>query len=375
MNTIDVLYIFPNTPEPRNEKMVGYIKQLFYVGIMFWKKNPECETYSFPNTPVYEIKVAANDNNPLKRVLPTLKYIKMGIKELRNIKPKCVHVSKLDSLYMVWRYCKKVNDKPKVVYDVSDLHSLGYNNSKNPIKKAIRFLLWRIEKKISKCVNYIFVTSPKFYSDYYSAFYKEEQVVFTPNIPDTNAFKKFEKKREGKYTIGFVGSLRYFKQICNLIDVTKEMDINVMLAGSGIDEEKLRDYANGLTHVSFFGKYDYLKDIKTIYEQIDCVYAVYDTKIKNVKVALPNKLYEGAYCGLPFIVSKGTYLSELVEKYEIGVSCEAEDCFDLKRAIQKVMSISPERVEKGCKAFCDDNSQTSVRQRVIECYMSMNINQ
>ena len=75
-------------------------------------------------------------------------------------------------------------------------------------------------------------------------------------------------------------------------------------------------------NVVFLGKYNYKEKICSIYEQIDCVYSLYDTSIKNVKVALPNKLYEGAFCNLPFIASKGTYVGELIEKYNFGIAVE-----------------------------------------------------
>ena len=52
------------------------------------------------------------------------------------------------------------------------------------------------------------------------------------------------------------------------------------------------------------------------------MYAVYDADMANVRVALPNKLYEAVYCEMPLIVAKGTYLQQLVESWGVGLAID-----------------------------------------------------
>ena len=47
--------------------------------------------------------------------------------------------------------------------------------------------------------------------------------------------------------------------------------------------------------------------------------AIYDPMIGNHKYAAPNKFYEGLMLGKPLIMVKGTGMSEVVEKNNIGV--------------------------------------------------------
>ena len=231
---------------------------------------------------------------------------------------------------------------------------LAYNDSRQIIKIIIKKLLWNLEKILSKYVDYILVTSPKFYEEYYKDFYLKKQVVFVPNAPDYDCFADY-RTHEGKFTIGFVGSVRYPKQMMNLIDVSENLNINVLIAGDGVDEKLLREYAKDKKNVFFWGKYDYKTEISSIYSSIDCIYSLYDTSIKNVRVALPNKLYEGAWCGIPFIVSKGVYLAELVEQYQLGYAVEDGNKGQLLECIKKIKSESKDFYRRNGKIFSKQN--------------------
>ena len=66
------------------------------------------------------------------------------------------------------------------------------------------------------------------------------------------------------------------------------------------------------------------------------MFSVYNANNQNVRIALPNKLYESIYCELPIIVAKGTYLSQLVEEWGVGVSVDHIDKKDLVTVLQKL---------------------------------------
>lgn len=368
MNKIDVMFVLPNVPEPRNENIVNLVKGKYKTGIMFWKKDLTQASYHIDGCSVYELPVKANDHNPLARIIPTLKYYRQALKILRDCQPRCIHVSKIDSMYLVWLYWKKASVKPHIIYDISDLHTLAYNDSTNLAKVLIRSELWKIEKKVSRCVDYTLITSPKFYDEYYKDFYRKEQIVFVPNAPDTSCFDGFQRKAGGTFTFGFIGSVRYYKQMVNLIDVANKAGVNVFIAGAGADEQRLREYSREMPGIEFYGKYNYTSEIRGLYEKIDCVYALYDTSIKNVKVALPNKLYEGAYCGLPFIASKGVYVAEIIEEYGFGVAAEDGNKAELEDAIRKVQALNQDDVLRGCKKFSKENSFEEASHRLIQVY-------
>ena len=66
------------------------------------------------------------------------------------------------------------------------------------------------------------------------------------------------------------------------------------------------------------------------------IYSVYDADMTNVRVALPNKLYEAIYCERPIIVAKGTYLAELVERWGVGVAVDHREPKELTAVLQRM---------------------------------------
>lgn len=128
-----------------------------------------------------------------------------------------------------------------------------------------------------------------------------------------------QKRRTVK--IGVVGALRYVCQLEIIFRYVSENDLGVELHIYGGPEiaisSLLHKYNN---NIFYWGVYDYDQDIIDIYKRLDYVYAVYDAMQPNVKMALPNKLYE---CGLAhrrILVAENTYLSSVVEKNSLGLS-------------------------------------------------------
>ena len=86
------------------------------------------------------------------------------------------------------------------------------------------------------------------------------------------------------------------------------------------------------------------------------LYAVYDASNPNVKIALPNKLYESVYCEIPIIVAKGTYLAEIVNQWGVGVSVSHNDPFDLEEQLKQLIYNTEkyERITENCKVHKRD---------------------
>lgn len=369
---VDVLYMLPNTPEPRNVNIINLIKDELNTEVIFWQKNKEIPGNNLdPKVAVQPIRIKANDHNPLARIIPTFRYYLKANSAVAEAEPRCIHVSKLDSMFLIYLYCKRQKKKPYVIYDISDMHRLTYNDSKNPALKVIRSFLHYMEKKVSRCVDKIVVTSESFWEKYYKEFYTKEQMIFIPNAPDMEVFKTYTPKTCGKFTVGFIGSVRYYEQLKCLVDVAVKTDINVLIAGNGEDEEKIRKYSSGKENVKVTGRFNYTNEIAGLYSSVDCIFAQYDTSIKNINLALPNRLYESAACGLPLIVSKGTYLESVVKKYGLGISVQDLDAEELAEAIEWVKDQQKEVFIENGRKFTLDNDYSVRSQKLKNIYLNI----
>jgi len=125
-----------------------------------------------------------------------------------------------------------------------------------------------------------------------------------------------------------------------LIDAVGELDedVKVFIAGSGPGYKDILDYVKGKDYVEMYGPYNYEKEIVSLYEKVDCVYAVYDTNLKNVRIALPNRLYEAIVCEIPIIAAKGTRLGQFIEENQIGMTVKDDSRDQLKEIISRLLN-------------------------------------
>ena len=81
-------------------------------------------------------------------------------------------------------------------------------------------------------------------------------------------------------------------------------------------------------NIHYRGSFKNPEDILGIYDSIDVNYVVYDYNDRNVQLALPNKLFESAFFGVPILCGKNTALGGLSEKWEIGTMVRIENQTD-----------------------------------------------
>ena len=284
---------------------------------------------------IYDIDLPSS-KKIFKRYFVSQKFQKKTLSKLEEIKPTVIYAEGLDTLIIAGKY--KRNHNVRIIFEVADLRENFISKPAKMLDSVITSELLRREKEAFKKVDFLVVTSPKFYDIHYSKLISKEKTIFIPNAPDTQVFKNY-KKHKGDFTVGFIGGIRYLNQMKMLVDVAGEVGCKVLFAGAGgtsTDYEDILSYCKGKDYVSFTGRYDYNSQIADLYGMVDCVYAVYDADNPNVRIALPNKLYESILCELPIIVAKGTFLEELVKKWGVGVSVRHNDKMELIDALRSL---------------------------------------
>lgn len=277
-------------------------------------------------------------DKPLERALGSLRMRRQIARELKTTNPDCVYTAGLDALMGVIPY--KRGCGAKVVYEVADLRNLHLATARNPLKRFVQRAVSRLERRLLSDVDLIVVTSKKYYDEYYARFIDPDKVIFVPNVPDPAPFRAYRKKNSGSFTVGYIGGIRYLEQMKMLVDAAERAGARVFFAGGGETQEcyeELVRYCDGKSHVEFTGTYSYESDVADLYGRADCIYSVYDASIPNVRIALPNKLYESILCELPILAAKGTYLSELVEEWGVGLSVDCESVDELECALRRLM--------------------------------------
>ena len=326
-----IILIVSHCPDALISKRISLLKNKYQVFVLYNERGNK--NFNFIKGVKYvKLHCKFENGKLISRIAKLIKLRNEIQTMIKEIKPQVLYAFRLD---MLWLTINKMTKKKKIIYEVADLHEIVINNSKNKIKLIAKKLIKFIEKKLCRYIDILSITSEKFYDVYFKEFVEKNKVVYMPNIPDLKYFEKYKKIRKDKFTIGFIGVVRYKEQMKMLMEATKDSDVKVLFAGSSQDNE-IEKIAKRNSWVEYYGKYNYSKDIAKLYSKCDCIYSVYDTKYNNVKYALPNKLYESIYCELPIIVSKNTYLSEIVQKLGVGCSVEDKNVTELKKIIDKL---------------------------------------
>lgn len=240
-----------------------------------------------------------------------------------------------------WLFLYLKLKKIKLVYEIPDLplrsHSILVNFVISVSFKAIVYFLFKkvvitsdaFRKKLPKNI------------DYFNC----------ENYPSIKIEKKLESVSCEKVTISFVGVVRYFEQMKLLIKYASERDISVNFYGgpdSAVAELKTFAELLDVKNILFFGSFSQ-EQLRDIYKKTDFIYSVYDSEQENVRLALPNKLYESIIFNKPLIVAKGTYLHEttLSENCGFGVNSSSYDlfCRDMDEGLKGNYSFNTEKLE------------------------------
>ena len=334
------LFIQMHIPDPRINKRIAVAKKVGDTSVICVRRSTqdiwEPKHKDVPHY-IFELDVPTS-KQLVKRYFVQRAFNKIAYKKICEEQPDIIYCGGLDMLSLVCKY-KRKHSRCKIFFEVADLRECFIETPKTIKGRIERRILSIIEKKSFPYVDFLALTSMKFYDVYYSRLISKDKVIYTPNVPNIDVFENYKHKTEGKFTVGFIGGIRYLDQMKMLVDAAKMSDCKVLFAGAGgtnTDYEEILNYCVDKDWVDFTGKYDYNSQISELYGSVDCVYAVYDASNPNVRIALPNKLYEAVYCELPIIVAKNTYLSEVVESLGVGVSVAYNSTDELMNVLCKL---------------------------------------
>lgn len=328
-----IVFVLGFLPNPRMYKRIHALKEENDVSIVCINRSNQ-DIFTKQDIPGVNHFIETMDVPPASQMFRRMNALR-GVKsyivgKLPELHPDLIYTTGLDTLMAVYDYA--MAHKTRVVYEVADLRESYIKDSKKSvIKRIIDWKICHTERKKFDCVDLLVLTSMKFYHAHYQDFVPKEKVVFVPNMPELSAFDNYRKKQERRpFVLGFIGGIRYLSQMYLMVDAAKDAGVEVIIAGASVGgNTAFIDYCKQHPHVKLLGKYDYAKDIARLYGMMDAIYSVYDADNANVRIALPNKLYESVYCGLPIIVAKNTYLSELVKDWGVGVAVSHLDKSEL----------------------------------------------
>ncbi len=139
-------------------------------------------------------------------------------------------------------------------------------------------------------------------------------------------------------SIGFVGGFRY-QSVYNFAEVVARNypQITFHVFGTLMENvSEIKELSKEHKNVILHGIFKNPQDLPSVYEQLDLVLATYDVTSINAQYAEPNKMYESIFFRVPIIVSKGTFLSEKVNRLGIGYAVNGLDKEEIKNFLHSL---------------------------------------
>lgn len=190
-------------------------------------------------------------------------------------------------------------------------------------------LLTFLEKMLVKRTSGLILTSLYFYHDFYKkkGVLPKGRIYIIDNkvnrlLANTRPYEKHISR--GRIVIGLVGLLRYRRPIELLLDFVKKRPESYVIEcfGDGIFRGLVESYV--CENIRYHGSFKNPEELPDIYGLIDLNYVVYNNSTKNVRLAIPNKIFESAYFGVPIVCCEGTSVGKMAVEWHIGKTVRIE---------------------------------------------------
>ncbi|MGH4120739.1 glycosyltransferase [Clostridium sp.] len=332
-------------PDVRVYKEAQYlVLKGFDVEILCWDRESEYKSREIEEIDGINIKrffPYAKAGTGYKQIIPYIKFLKECKNYLRGKEYDYLHCHDLDGV-IVGNHIK--NSNSKLVFDMHEFYEV--QGSKQKIRYIVRAIVNNMQIK-SDAIIYV--------NQMQKDVMKKKNInklIYIPNYPIASDFENCEKSKSEKLRISYIGAVRQYNELKNLMDACNDIDnIKVSIHGTGVAYKKLNDIKNNYKNIEVTGVYHFSESSK-LYSQTDVLYAIYPMNTFQNRNAYPVKFFEAIITKTPIIVSKGSILEKFIMENDIGFVVDGSNVSEITELIsyinshRKLLQEKTENIEK-----------------------------
>lgn len=152
------------------------------------------------------------------------------------------------------------------------------------------------------------------------------------SLNELKEIQPFDLSSSNEISVGCIGALRDYKINIDFIESLKNNElVKLNYHGEGNINQGISKYLleHGIENVNLTGRYD-KEEEPELYKKNNIINVLrYNDGINN-KTALPNRLYNAVTYGKPMLAFEGTYLSETIKEYNLGLIIKDFDTIERK---------------------------------------------
>ena len=260
-----------------------------------------------------------------KQIKSFLRFIGECKEYLKDKDYMYLHCHDLDGI--IAGYFAKSKES-KLIFDMHEIYEM--NGWVQRFRYVARMLVNYLQKKSS----YIIYVNKKQTVNVLEG--NRRKLVFLPNYPEKENYVGCDKTKSGKLRISYIGGVRQYQELKNLMDACSGMDdVEVFIHGAGVAYKRLYGIKGNYDNVSITGKYDYTQSAK-LYSETDILYILYPTTSKQYLISYPVKFFEAIITNTPIIVNKGTVLEDFINKHDIGFAVDGSNVNEIRELIRYI---------------------------------------
>jgi glycosyltransferase involved in cell wall biosynthesis len=348
-----LIFLAADNPSPIIYRKIEYLQKRMNIDItlLIWNRKKSLTSIPFESTNtsyrVHFFSLPAPRNSP-SRLYIMGRFLLKIISYCRHHSCDGIQAINMDMLLLAF-LAQRFANIPLLILDLLDSREII-------LKPIIR----KCYARILNGVDWIFVTSPKFWSDYLlkiNPVLRDRKHTFIPNAPVLSSVQYYKFKKRKELTVGYFGYLRGNESLRRLIDIVQSLNesgtqIKLLFAGIGIEKAFIENKAKEYSYIEYYGSYNYTTEIGKLYARIDLVYSIYDFDY-NKKLALGCRFCEAFLYRKPIIVQDQTYMGELIKQYDAGFIIKNGNWRQLKELLKNVANDRSllERIKKNLDQY------------------------
>ena len=302
-----IVLICPSANEPIYHKRAQQLNSILPVHIFSFTRDYYTEN-CFPADLTYTALEKVENRKYASRLFSILRSVKKIRQMLPDVSNYIYYAMSVDCLLLA-----QLVGIPCGYYEVVDLRTAEFREYPYAV----------LERILIRNVSGLVTTSKFFYEE----FYRRHNAIASDKVftIDNKINRRLQHCRpshrtfgNGPIRIGFVGHVRFRRPLELLVEyaVNHPSRCTVECYGDGAARDVIDSCR--AENVHYHGTFLNPEHLPDIYRKIDVNFVVYDTFFVNVRLALPNKLFESAFFGVPILCSQGTALSTVAQEWGIG---------------------------------------------------------
>ncbi len=326
---VDVLFAFAYHPDVRVRRETQALAEAGYrVRILAWDRGatlPESERDG--SVEVRRVRVSSHDDRGWIQLLYLARAVLRFIPHLRSDPPSILHAVDLPMLLAAFLLAPLTGRRPRIVYDAFEIYSL-MESHKYPgwLLRVIGF----VERWAPRMADLVISPGEGRQAWLAARGIGSTLVANWMDAPQIQATRHEARTRLGlpadALVIVYAGGLDPSRDLEPLIGhARRHPEHLVVVAGRGIQEQRLREAASELPNLRFLG---WLADPSDLLAAADMAYYALRTDHPYAAHAAPNNLYASIAHALPLLHRGQGEIRILAQNHQIGAAFASDDELD-----------------------------------------------